>query len=47
MRELIDSINLLIRSADSAIYKAEQSPTNVEKRFRGIGTELRNNWNRK
>ena len=47
MRELIDSINLLIRSADSAIYKAEQSEKNIETRFRGIGTELRNNWNRK
>ncbi len=47
MRELIDSINLLIRSADSAIFKAEQSPANVENRFRGIGSELKRNWNRK
>ncbi len=47
MRELIDSINLLMRSADSAIFKAEQSPANVEKRFRGIGSELRDNWNRR
>ena len=47
LRELIDSINLLIRSADSEIYKAEQSEKNIETRFRGIGTELKNNWNRK
>ncbi len=47
MRNLIDLLNQFMRSADSEIYKAENNENNVRERFRGCGTELKNNWNRR